>query len=317
MENESIICPLHIPSVAAVRDSPVEADRLHEPNAVLEPVKGILITQVSFTFCNSLHSRLHVHTLCMQLTSSLYKLLLPSPHSQSYTPQTTNEAEKSQLEDYLQKELETIRQAFQIRLNQLEKRYQRQLELEKHKHILSPLLPQQVHPNPSQRREQAKLKRNSWHSCMPTEQDFEIPDKKSESVLNGDVPSGSDIYEHDPSLVNELPESLRGVDHKMQDNSNKPTEDEFSDYEDMSAECTVDKDSQELIHQKVSDYRDRMLHHFKEKSEAQIAAIEQEYQSQINEVQRKCEDNASEEVVQLKGRIRNLEEQLEVQTTLV
>ncbi len=156
---------------------------------------------------------------------------------------------------------------------------------------------------------------------MAIEQDSEIPDKKSESVLNGDLPSGSDIYEHDPSLVNELPESLRGGDQstttkqsKTQDDSNKPTENEFSDYEDMSAVCPVDEDSQKLIQQKVSDYHDRMLQHFKEKSEAQIVAIEQEYQSQINEVQRKCEDNASEEVVQLKGRIKNIEE---VQTTLV
>ncbi len=47
MVSESIMCLLHILAVSAVRDSPIEADRKHEPNAVLEPVKGILITQVS------------------------------------------------------------------------------------------------------------------------------------------------------------------------------------------------------------------------------------------------------------------------------
>ena len=50
MANESIMCPLHILAASAIRDSPIETDRKREPNAVLEPVKGILITQVSLHF---------------------------------------------------------------------------------------------------------------------------------------------------------------------------------------------------------------------------------------------------------------------------
>ena len=42
-----IMLPLNtLYTVAAIRDSPVEADRRYEPNQVLEPVKGILMTQV-------------------------------------------------------------------------------------------------------------------------------------------------------------------------------------------------------------------------------------------------------------------------------
>lgn len=146
-----------------------------------------------------------------------------------------------------------------------------------------------------------------------------IEEDKNESVLNVELPSGSDFYEHDPSPVNELPESLREGDHSTnkQPNGctcNKSTEDEFSDYEDMSGGCVVDKGSQELIQQKVSEYHDHMLQHFKQKSEARIAAIEREYLSQMNEVQRRCEDTTSNNVVQIQSKIRDLEGGVEVQT---
>ncbi len=152
---------------------------------------------------------------------------------------------------------------------------------------------------------------------MATEQDI------NELVLSVELPSGSDFYEHDPSLVNELPESLREGDHstivmsEKQQNGctcNKSTEDEFSDYEDMTGGCVVDKGSQELIHQKASEYHDHMLQHYKEKSEARIAAIEQEYLSQMNEMQRRCQDTASDNVVQLQSKSRDIEGGVEVQT---
>ena len=153
--------------------------------------------------------------------------------------------------------------------------------------------------------------------------------------------TGPDVYEHDPSLVNELPESPRDTsqsihstpvktteclkggtknwsDEKGQVNS-EPSSDKDAydfDYEDMSGGTghSVHKDSHLLVQQKVKDYRERMLKHFREKSEAQIAAIEREYQSQINEVQRKCQYNATEKVVRLQSRIKDLENRLEVQT---
>ncbi len=247
----------------------------------------------------------HVHVyICSALKLNIYVL---------FGVQTANnEGDKSQLEDYLQSELETIRQAFQIRLNQLEKRYQRQLELEKQKRVISPLTSQQAMPTSPQSRELAKQRRNSWHSCMsPIEQD------KNESVLNIELPSGSDFYEHDPSLVNELPESLREDSTNEQQNEctcNRSTEDEFSDYEDMSG-CVVDKSSQELIQQKVSEHRERMMQHFKEKSEARIAAIEQKYLSQINEMQRKHQDAvSSDNVTQGHSTTRDIEDKVEVQT---
>ncbi len=90
--------------------------------------------------------------------------------------QPSNDAnQKTQLDRYLQDELETMQKAFQIRLSQLEKRYQRQLVLEQKRnaadvvapsHVqlrrnVNPLCPQ--HPLTTQRR-------LSWHSDLPASQ---------------------------------------------------------------------------------------------------------------------------------------------------
>ena len=74
-----------------------------------------------------------------------------------------------------------MRTAFQIRLSQIEKRYQRQLILEQQRNRQSPLLvrnplvPQQRHTN---------TRRNSWHSCIPGNQDHD-------GLVNPEIRSGS------------------------------------------------------------------------------------------------------------------------------
>ena len=277
-------------------------------------------------------------------------------HTHTHTQSTSSEVEKSQLEDYLQNELETIRQTFQIRLNQVEKRYQRQLELEKQKNTTSP-------KGSSQHLDLLRQRRNSWHSYIPADQDldrFAEVEKRSGSALDGGeseveseismveregntshTQTGPDLYEHDSAVVDKLPESLRDaslpihstpvktneglkggannwLDDKGQVNSEPSSDKDMYDfdYEDMSGGTgySVHKDSHLLVQQKVKEYRERMLKHFREKSEAQIAAIEREYQGQINEVQRKCQNNATEKVVRLQSRIKHLENRLEVQT---
>jgi polyhydroxyalkanoate synthesis regulator phasin len=138
------------------------------------------------------------------------------------------ELEKSVLEQYLQEELETMRTAFQIRLSQIEKRYQRQLILEQQRNRQSPLLVR--NPLVPQQR-QTNTRRNSWHSCIPGNQDHDglvMPEVRSGSsqgfdsdfsVDGSDVESdvvpvdrvsrrkkavqfslgGPDVYEHDSS----------------------------------------------------------------------------------------------------------------------
>ena len=122
-----------------------------------------------------------------------------------------------------------MRTAFQIRLSQIEKRYQRQLVLEQQKNRQSPLLVRNPLVPPQQRNQNTR--RNSWHSCIPGNEDLDglvIPEVRSGSsqgfdsdfsVEGSDVESdiipvnriagkkkavqftcgGPDVYEHDSS----------------------------------------------------------------------------------------------------------------------
>ena len=150
------------------------------------------------------------------------------------------DADKSQLEQYLQEELETMRQAFQIRLGQLERRYQRQLVMEQKRNLTN------AQGGAVSRRKRAaplsnnSQRRNSWHSYITSDEELDrlaLPDEpRSGSSLGVDSDhsaEGSDredwgeervrnksgkrksvtIVEANnstaDSTLNELPESLR------------------------------------------------------------------------------------------------------------
>ena len=98
----------------------------------------------------------------------------------------TESADKSHLEQYLQEELETMRQAFQIRLGQLEKRYQRQLlfEQQKQRHrTANPSSSSSALPSEGVVRRKRRPhvtgntnlseRRNSWHSYISSEQELD------------------------------------------------------------------------------------------------------------------------------------------------
>lgn len=127
---------------------------------------------------------------------------------------SVTETDKSQLEQYLQEELETMRQAFQIRLGQLEKRYQRQLVMEQHRNISKQ--PQTPSSAVVQRRRNFSLdqannsqRRNSWHSYITSEQELDKlaqPDEpRSGSSLGIDSDfsiEGSDTEDWEETQVN-------------------------------------------------------------------------------------------------------------------
>ena len=77
--------------------------------------------------------------------------------------------QQSEIDRYLQGELETMRRAFQIRLAQLEKRYQRQLRLlQQRRNSASgplPSIPADVQLR-AQRKGVSLHRRSSWHSCL-------------------------------------------------------------------------------------------------------------------------------------------------------
>ena len=77
--------------------------------------------------------------------------------------------QQSEIDRYLQGELETMRRAFQIRLAQLEKRYQRQLRLLQQRQNSAsgplPSIPADVQLR-AQRKGVSLHRRSSWHSCL-------------------------------------------------------------------------------------------------------------------------------------------------------
>ena len=99
-----------------------------------------------------------------------HSLPLPPP---SLSHMQSSSLQQSEVERYLQDELETMRKAFQIRLGQLEKRYQRQLWMAQQRNSTAAavasedvsLRPASVGGNPRHRR-------SSWHSCL-SDSDYE------------------------------------------------------------------------------------------------------------------------------------------------
>lgn len=150
--------------------------------------------------------------------------------------------DKSLLEQYLQEQLETMRQAFQIRLGQLEKRYKKQLIVEQqrsvaHHHVQDQQVAEQATPSSvgvrrrkgphSGNHTYSSKRRNSWHSYISSEQELDklaLPDDpRSESSLGIDsdhyATEESDI-EVEPMLPGEE-ESTENDEQNMKENKKK------------------------------------------------------------------------------------------------
>ena len=214
-----------------------------------------------------------------------------------------------------------MRQAFQIRLSQLEKRYQRQLILEQRKNATNGVFQVRLRKKSNPLQQCTTKRRGSWHSQSP-EREIDNPEQRSGSALG--LQSDSSIDESDIEPCGELQhskpkqkEGLRGGARTWRDDSddNSPRmspvwgdEDEDEDDE------TLTEEAKALIQEKTKQYRQKMTKYFKEKSEAQIASVEKHYQAQMSEVERRCEERASERLDHLKSRIKDLENRLVVQT---
>ena len=291
-------------------------------------------------------------------------------------PQSSGETSQSQLEAYMQEELEIMRTAFQIRLGQLEKRYQKKLILEQQKNVTT-------HQQQQQQQQQqqpasstatatatataktenplfqnATNRRNSWHSYMPSEQEMEeLTQQVQEGVGLGGTRSGSSLgfdsdfsidesdYEQDEqsdvesksshsellseqviyARPNKPKEGLKGGARMWKEEEGGGTGEKssprlspvnsFYEEEQDPSDVSLTEDSKLIIEQKIRDYRAKMMQYFKEKSEARVASIEQHYQRQMSEVERKYHDRAYEKVAHLQTRIKHLEHRnYEVQT---
>ena len=111
-----------------------------------------------------------------------------------------------------------MRTAFQIRLSQIEKRYQRQLILEQQKNRQSPLLIRNPLVPPQQ--QNTNTRRNSWHSSIPGNQDLDglvVPEVRSGSSQGFDSDfsvEGSDV-ESDVIPVHRISRRKKGVQFSL------------------------------------------------------------------------------------------------------
>ena len=245
----------------------------------------------------------------------------------------------SQLERYLQDELETMRQAFQIRLTQLEKRYQRQLILEQKRGGASP---KQSPARSSQVQLRAKRgdattphrtsgRRNSWHSALPDEEAGGLVAgmaRRSDSTQSLDSDCSVDDITTKPhrGIPDEYTSSsgrdgsgppgkpgLRGGARGWQEGgAESPRLSPMRVMEEEEEHLT--EKAQQLIQSKMAEYRDKMMQYFKERSEARIVAMEAQYQTQMGEVERQAKERASHHLVAMEKRLKDLESRMDVQT---
>lgn len=244
------------------------------------------------------------------------------------------------MERYLQDELETMRQAFQIRLHQLEKRYQRQLILEQKKHTgKTKQRRRNVNPLSSQ---QATGRRNSWHSYASNTDNQVEEEKRAQSSLGMESDCSIDESDIEPEAGlrriqeprgaeerhNELGRGLRGGDSTpkqkegLKGGSQSWREEaestrqspRMSPVRGFEEDDSLTEEAKALIQEKTREYREKMTRYFMEKSEEKITVIERQYRAQMSEVERRCEERATEKLVRLENRIKDLEKLVEGQT---
>lgn len=229
---------------------------------------------------------------------------------------------KSQVDRYLQEELETMRQAFQIRLAQLEKRYQRRLVQEQKRNSQHHTLQSQCHtPQPNTSTLQ---RRRSWHG--PNGDEEGVPPKlqmctttsagagkEVKQCLSGD--SESDIDSPLPTLNGNNEPNPPKVKGGLKGGSNQWRErcGEESHVPNLSPTRTLEQCNElseatrQMINQRLHEYHVRMTQHFNEKAEAKVAAIELEYQHQLCEIQRQCQGRSSQRTMRMGTRVKDLE----------
>lgn len=256
------------------------------------------------------------------------------------TPQPSSEAKQSsELERYLQDELETMRQAFQIRLSQLEKRYQRQLILEQKR---GGACSQQSPTHSSQVQLRAKRgnattphrtsgRRNSWHSALSDQEMGGLVGglgKRSDSTQSLDSDCSVDdiitpkqqrgipdeytcSHGRDGSEPTCKPGLKGGASRWQEGGAGSPR---LSPMRAMEGEENLPGEARQLIQSKMAEYRDKMMIYFKERSEARMVAMEAEYQTQMSEVERQANQRASHHLVDMERRLKDLESRMDVQT---
>ena len=139
-------------------------------------------------------------------------------HTHTRTHMQPSSLQQSEIDRYLQEELETMQRAFQIRLTQLEKRYQRQLRLEQKKNLASgatEAIPINVQLR-AQRKGSSRHRRSSWHSCMSdsdTEEPGPYPLHRSGSTQGFD--SDCSMEESDIEATNQSDDRFASHDNHM------------------------------------------------------------------------------------------------------
>lgn len=160
----------------------------------------------------------------------------------------SNEKRNSQLEKYLEEELETMRQAFHIRLSQIEKKYQRKI-------ASMSTASAGGRSKTNSLIEEDNSRRASWHAG-----EFGLTDNK-------------DNLEREDETLEEV-HDMNGFD--------KP---KLSDFTDDNEEGEVPHETKRLIQERVEDYKSKMMEFFMQQAESQMASLELKYEEKLRSLQ--------------------------------
>lgn len=214
---------------------------------------------------------------------------------------------KSELEKYLNDELDTIRQAFQIRLKQMEKRYKRQLASVSALHKTSSN--STTGGRPINLGAKSHKRRSSWHGKMDNRSEDDAPptgivnllengfESGSDESLNSSV-AGSSCY-NDDYESSESPEPIPSELNPETDSSGIITPNSLDEVEDIHAfnnpslvdfmigEETVSLPPEgKLIKERIQEYKARMMDYLMLQAEERMSAMEEEYKTKIDNAQR-------------------------------
>ena len=208
--------------------------------------------------------------------SACLSLSLVSPLFSQFAGEETDLIFTNKLDKYLQEELDTIRQAFQIRLSQLEKRYQRQLASMNQRQLPqqtgSPSSVRASVPNIQTTSSSAKgmHRTASWHGISSMAGNNSYDNEQGAGFSTG-IDSGSE-------------ESLLSCGANSSCSGEQPAKQHLpgKNEDDWPAEGKA----HQALQERMQEHKVRMMEFLMDQADAKIANMEKQYQQQILELQK-------------------------------
>lgn len=161
--------------------------------------------------------------------------------------------------------METIRQAFQIRLSQMEKRYERRLQ------TLSSSSPLQSRTNSFASPPNSRC--SSWHTDVEPSNTSSLGFWNSKESLSS-VTNSNGCHRNPSGGGLDQVCDFNGLSH--------PKISDFVSGEEEK-EGGGEKDAEQVVQEKIKDYKSKMMEYLMERAEQQMMSMEKEYERKMQE----------------------------------